>query len=206
MNLLFGSGLGDLSGLFDLGLTLYGDQWYRTVPAQIEINLDGFILNLLSYGTPSGYDEALLPLFLPLPLSEKIPAAALPVTVADGATVSGMEFRLSEAGLGDMILDVEEIPAALPARFTVHTNYPNPFNPSTTLSFELPAASQLRVEIYNALGHRVRLLHEGTLPAGAHQLSWDGRSDAGETAPTGLYFARFQSGNDLRTLKMVMMK
>jgi len=52
----------------------------------------------------------------------------------------------------------------------------------------------------------VRLLHEGALPAGAHQLSWDGRSDAGEAAPTGLYFARFQSGNDLRTLKMVMMK
>ena len=206
MGLLFGSGLGDLSSLFDLNMTVYGDQWYRTAPAQIEINLDGLVLNMLAYGTPSGYDEAMLPIFLPLPLAEKIPASALAVTVADGATVSGMEFRLSEAGLGDVISDVEEKPAALPARFTVHANYPNPFNPSTTLGFELPAASHLRVEIYNALGHRVRLLHEGALPAGAHQLSWDGRSDAGEAAPTGLYFARFQSGNDLRTLKMVMMK
>ncbi|HNS72871.1 MAG TPA: FlgD immunoglobulin-like domain containing protein [bacterium] len=206
MNLLFGDGLGDLSGLLGLGMTLYGDQWYRTVPAQIEINLDEFVLNLLAYGMPSGHDEALLPLFLPLPLAEKIPATALPITVADGGTVAGVEFRLEEGGLGDVVSDVEERPAGLPGSFTVHANYPNPFNPATTLSFELPAEGRVRVEIFNALGHRVRLLQEGFLPAGAHRLAWDGRSDAGEPATSGLYFARFQAGNSVRTVKMVMMK
>ena len=64
----------------------------------------------------------------------------------------------------------------------------------------------MKVVIYNALGQPVRLLQEGSLQAGTHRLQWDGRSDRGEMAPSGLYFARFQTADAQRTVKMVMLK
>jgi hypothetical protein len=206
MDLLFGGGLSSLGSLFSLDMTVYGDQWYNRVPAQLELNLNNFALNLLAYGMPSGYDNALLPIYLPMPLAENIPATATPIAVGDGATVAGIEFNLSEGTLSDVISDVEERTEVLPERFTVHANYPNPFNPSTTLAFDLPAAGEVKVSIYNALGQPVRLLQEGSLPAGTHRLQWDGRSDSGEVAPSGLYFARFQTADAQRTVKMVMLK
>ncbi|HNW59722.1 MAG TPA: FlgD immunoglobulin-like domain containing protein [bacterium] len=206
MGLLFGSGLGDLTSLFDLQMTVYADQWYAAAPARLELDVNAFALQLLAYGVPSGYDQALLPIYLPMPMAETIPATAAPVQVAEGAIVSGIDFHLSEGALSDVIADVEEKPAALPEHFAVHPNYPNPFNPTTTLAFDLPAAGAVQVVIYNGLGRQVRVLQDGLLQAGQHRLQWDGRSDRGEMAPSGLYFACFRSGGSQRTIKMVMLK
>lgn len=206
MGLLFGSGLGDIGSLFDLSMTVYADQWYTTTPARLVFDVNTFALQLLAYGVPSSHDNALLPIYLPMPMAETIPAAALPVTVTDGGTTSGIEFKLVEGSLEDVMVDVETRTTALPEHFEVHPNYPNPFNPSTTLAFDLPATGRVEVVIFNGIGRQVRVLQQGILPAGQHRLQWDGLSDRGEMAPSGLYFARFRSGATQRTIKMVLLK
>ncbi len=68
--------------------------------------------------------------------------------------------------------------------------YPNPFNPSTTLRFESEAQGTLRLVVVDAAGRALRELAAGTFPAGHHSVEWDGRDDAGERLPSGLYLAR----------------
>ncbi len=80
-------------------------------------------------------------------------------------------------------------------------NYPNPFNPSTTIAFTLPSASDVSVKIYNTLGQEVTTLHDGSLAAGNHNFTWNG-SDAA----SGIYFYRIQTDNETVSKKMVLMK
>lgn len=70
--------------------------------------------------------------------------------------------------------------------------YPNPFNPQTTLRFEIPAAGRVQLEVFDARGRRVARLQDAALPAGSHETTWDGRDDAGQPAPSGVYFARLE--------------
>lgn len=80
-------------------------------------------------------------------------------------------------------------------------NHPNPFNPSTTISFSLPTASYTTVSVYNTLGQLVEVLHEGMLSAGDHQVQWDGN-----TASSGVYFYRIEAGGEVVSKKMVLTK
>ncbi len=86
-----------------------------------------------------------------------------------------------------------ELIDGLPRQFAFQPNYPNPFNPSTTLEFHLPKAAEASLVIYNSLGQRVRSLVSNNLPAGIHTITWDGRSDNGSSLPSGIYLARFQA-------------
>ena len=69
------------------------------------------------------------------------------------------------------------------------SSWPNPFNPSTTLVFSLPAAGWVKLTVYDVSGRRVRTLVDGLMVAGEHQLSWDGRDDHATDLPSGVYFA-----------------
>ena len=84
--------------------------------------------------------------------------------------------------------------------------YPNPFSPETVLSFELPAPAEVVVEILDPSGRRIRRLGGGTFPAGEHGLAWDGTSDAGRPAASGLYFARIVSGRFERTSRLMLLR
>ena len=66
-----------------------------------------------------------------------------------------------------------ETAAEVPAEYTLHTNYPNPFNPVTTIRFGLPEAAQVRLIVYDMLGRQVRVLVDGTRKAGTHEVSVD---------------------------------
>ncbi len=94
----------------------------------------------------------------------------------------------------------------LPTTFDVAQNYPNPFNPSTTVKFQLPQASDVRLTIYNMLGQRVRTLLGRRMEAGYHEVEWDGRNDAGVQQATGLYIYRFEAGGFVKILKMTLIK
>jgi hypothetical protein len=83
---------------------------------------------------------------------------------------------------------------------------PNPFNPSTTLRFELTQGGSVRVDICDVRGHLVRRLADGQRPAGPVALVWDGRDAAGGAAPSGLYLARVDAPDGLRTVKLVLAK
>ena len=78
----------------------------------------------------------------------------------------------------------------LPGDFSLDQNYPNPFNGETRIRFSLPARGEVRLAIYDVLGREVRSLAGGEFPAGAHQLSWDGRGADGAVLASGVYIYR----------------
>ena len=80
-----------------------------------------------------------------------------------------------------------------PLGYALHGNVPNPFNPETSISFELPAESQVQLEIFDVVGQQVRTLVADALSAGPHQVRWNGRDDAGATVSSGIYFYRLQA-------------
>jgi hypothetical protein len=87
------------------------------------------------------------------------------------------------------------------------SNYPNPFNPTTTIRFSLPHQAQVIVEIFNALGAKVRTLINGeTYQRGYYNVTWDGKDSNGRTASSGMYFYRIVAGQNVKTVKMLLMK
>jgi hypothetical protein len=84
--------------------------------------------------------------------------------------------------------------------------YPNPFNPSTTIPFQLESPSRVVLGIYDASGRLVRELENDQLPAGLHELVWDGRDANGSSVATGVYFVRLLAGSREFTRKIVMLK
>lgn len=85
-------------------------------------------------------------------------------------------------------------------------NYPNPFNPSTIIKFELAAAAQTRLAVYDMNGRLVRTLVNGMTNAGAHQVTWNATDDAGQILPSGMYIYRLTSGALTASGKMVFVK
>ena len=94
--------------------------------------------------------------------------------------------------------------AATPTAFTLGTNYPNPFNPATTIPLAVPAgAKNVDLTIYNVLGQPLRQVWTGPLPAGEHRLTWDGHDAQGQPVAAGVYVYRLQVDEQTRTRKMV---
>lgn len=85
-------------------------------------------------------------------------------------------------------------------------NHPNPFNPSTTISYQLPEAGPVRLAVYNSLGQQVRLLVNGDQPTGFHSVSWDARDDAGRAVSGGVYFSRLEHRTGVLTQRMTLLK
>ena len=94
--------------------------------------------------------------------------------------------------------------AAVPSTFALGANYPNPFNPATTIPLSVPAdAEDVELAIYNVLGQPVRQVWAGPLAAGEHRLGWDGRDGRGQSVAAGVYLYRLQVGEQARLRKMV---
>lgn len=85
-------------------------------------------------------------------------------------------------------------------------NHPNPFNPRTTLDFALPRDDRVKVRILDMRGRVVRDLLSAPLPAGDHQVVWDGRDDAGQELPSGVYLARLETTQFTRVEKMALLR
>lgn len=85
-------------------------------------------------------------------------------------------------------------------------NYPNPFNPETTITYTLDEATAVKVSIFNLQGQEIRILFEGTQSAGEHNVRWDGTLANGETASSGTYIYRIDAGGKVTTNRMVFMK
>ncbi len=139
-----------------------------------------------------------------------------PVVLRKGTSLS-FEFRAPRVQAGevcDYVIravgkyepDYRVHSGLMPQQFALYANYPNPFNPATTISFAVPRVSQVRLEIINILGQRVRLLVDKELSAGQHQVLWDGKDESGADAPSGVYLYRLKAGDFTETRKMVLMK
>lgn len=94
----------------------------------------------------------------------------------------------------------------LPGSYALHPNYPNPFNPSTNLRFDLPEAGDLYLTIYDFVGREVSRPAEGYHKAGYHVITWDGRDRNGVALPSGVYVARMVSPGFSKSIKMVLLK
>ena len=94
--------------------------------------------------------------------------------------------------------------AATPTAFALGANYPNPFNPATTIPLAVPTgAKNVDLTIYNVLGQPMRQVWTGPLAAGKHELTWDGRDAQGHPVAAGVYVYRLQVDEQTRTRKMV---
>ena len=94
----------------------------------------------------------------------------------------------------------------LPAKFAVYENYPNPFNPATQISFDLTEHSATEVTVWNLLGQKVSTLFAGDLSAGHHTVTFDGHDANGSLLPSGVYIYRVESGSNVSTKKMMLLK
>ncbi|NNE07139.1 MAG: hypothetical protein HKN20_01125, partial [Gemmatimonadetes bacterium] len=83
---------------------------------------------------------------------------------------------------------------------------PNPFNPTTTIRFDRQAAGRVTLVIHDVAGRAVRTLHDAWLPAGAHQVQWDGRDGEGRAVPSGSYFARILAGGRAATSRLTLLR
>ncbi len=101
---------------------------------------------------------------------------------------------------------VEQAVAALPERFTVQPNYPNPFNPETRIRFGLPQSARVQVVVYDMTGRRIKTLLQGQLAAGWHTVRWDGSNESGLRVGSGLYFYTVRAGNFSITRKMMLIQ
>jgi hypothetical protein len=96
--------------------------------------------------------------------------------------------------------------AVLPVRFALHPNSPNPFRPVTTIGFDLPRPSRVRLAVFDAAGRLTRVLVDAELPAGRHRARWDGRTGGGGVAASGVYFARIQAGTFTASRRMLRIR
>ncbi|MBD3401534.1 T9SS type A sorting domain-containing protein [candidate division GN15 bacterium] len=117
-----------------------------------------------------------------------------PVVLA-GEIVVGTPTAVGDAG--DLLL---------PEQVRLYQNYPNPFNLSTTIAFELERRAEIDLAVYNVLGRRVRTLARQLYPAGGHEVTWDGRTEHGLEAASGVYFVRLMAGPYREARKMLLLK
>ena len=201
---IFGFLMGDqLTGL-NLSLPIYKDYWHNMQTATITIDLDELVFQASAYGLPSGEDNALVPVYLPLPFFETVPDGAQMVSVTQDNS-SAVNFVLATGAFSDLSSSVQK-QGELPSDFVVNQNYPNPFNPSTTLSFSTPRDQHVKVRIIDMLGREVAMLTNREYSTGRHHLTWNGMDANGRQAAAGIYFARIVAGEQQKTVKMLLVK
>ncbi|MCP4634798.1 MAG: T9SS type A sorting domain-containing protein [candidate division Zixibacteria bacterium] len=161
---------------------------------------------LAPYEVTYGYLTQYVPVSAPIGVYDYIAYYGVyPDFIADSAS---FQFYVSGYSMGKGNDDwtvsgwFENYPLAeLPTEFSVSNNYPNPFNARTTISYSLPYASNVKMEVYNLLGQKVSTLVDDFIPAGNHQVSWDASKFS-----SGIYLYKTTSGSFNAVNKMVLVK
>jgi hypothetical protein len=91
-----------------------------------------------------------------------------------------------------------------PSEFSASQNFPNPFNPATSIPFGLPEADHVRVEVFDALGRRIAVVADAGFTAGWHRVSWNGTDHSGRPVPSGIYLYKLTAGRRTASGKMVL--
>ena len=124
----------------------------------------------------------------------------------DSTYAANGPFRLTFVdGIVDSPVGIED-GLGIPTEFALHPAYPNPFNPSTTIRFDLPEAAEVHLVVYDILGREVIQLVNERLEPGYRQVTWNGRTARGGDVPTGIYIARLVTPQYTRSIKMVLLK
>ena len=126
----------------------------------------------------------------------------------DETAIPGRSYRYR---LGAVATDGEvfsvTISLSLPPKpLTLYQNFPNPFNPSTSIAFFLPEEQHIRLVVYDIEGKKIRMLCDGTRDVGKHTLLWNGTNSAGNAVGSGVYYYRLEAGKKVLNKKMVILR
>ncbi len=126
---------------------------------------------------------------------------------------TGYEGIAARAVILEDILDVFgehggsiQIGSDLPANDLSVSNFPNPFNPSTTIKLNLPKAGDVSLKVFNVRGELVRTLVDGQMVAGEHSIIWDGKTNTGNQSASGIYFYETRANGEVKINKMALVK
>jgi len=117
--------------------------------------------------------------------------------------------RNVKAGLSqifDFLTNVPETTPSIPNKFSLLHNYPNPFNPTTTIKYGLPRNAEVKLEIFNILGQKVITLVNDSKVAGSYSVQWNGKTQEGFPVTSGLYFYQIRIKDFVKTRKMLLLK
>jgi len=118
---------------------------------------------------------------------------------ADSIIVVPVELNVSPVG-------ISENENNIPVTYNLSQNFPNPFNPETTIKYQLPQASDVKITIYNTMGQKVKELVNKHTQAGYHNVVWDGKSNQGTQVSSGIYFYQINAGDFNKTMKLLLLK
>jgi hypothetical protein len=128
------------------------------------------------------------------------------LTSSGWVAIAGVDIMVT-AYVSDQPVGVEDNDdVQIPFTFDLKQNYPNPFNPSTIITYQIPQSELVTLEIYNALGEKVRTLVNQIQETGYYQIEWDGKNNFGNQLSSGIYLYRITAGNYVKVIKMVLLR
>lgn len=133
----------------------------------------------------------------------KVTAASIPTPFTTQVVVAGADKPLGDVhadGTGD------DDATLIPAVTALNANYPNPFNPVTTIAYDMAADGHVRIDVYNVKGQKVTTLVNAELKAGKYRVQWTGTDENGRSVGSGIYLYRMQTEKYTSTQKMILMK
>ncbi|MFO7654843.1 MAG: T9SS type A sorting domain-containing protein [Candidatus Krumholzibacteriia bacterium] len=130
------------------------------------------------------------------------------VGTIDTFAVGGAELWIDDVRVCSTAAALVDVPGGLPAavRSVLEQNVPNPFNPATTIAFELPSAGTVRLAVYDLAGRQLAVLVDEPLSAGRHEVRWDGVDGQGRRSASGVYLYRLETSGRTEVRRMVMLK
>jgi hypothetical protein len=128
-----------------------------------------------------------------------------------GSNQNGLSFDLiavlADGTVVSLPTSVTERFSEIPSSYTLHANFPNPFNPTTTIAFDIPAEATVQLEVYNMLGQRIAtLIGSDKMQAGSYNVTWDARDQFGRAVASGTYIYRLSAGDFTAVRKMTFLK
>jgi len=155
----------------------------------------------------------------PAPRAHIWAADAIPVALlrGGGATMEWVDTQASASGWYGYVVELQSeaesvvgvitVQVGLPSVLRLHAAVPNPFNPATSLTFDVPQGnSAIRLDIIDMRGRVVARLLQAPLPPGRHAVTWNGRDTGGREVPSGVYVARLRAGETLMTRKLTLLR
>jgi predicted outer membrane repeat protein len=120
--------------------------------------------------------------------------------------VTAVDFAGNESEAASPGVTTGDETSPLPRTFALYQNAPNPFNPFTTITFDIPRPVQVRLSIYNVKGERINVLVDHMMSEGRKEVGWDGTDDNGERVSSGVYFYRLVAGDYTQNRKMILLR
>jgi len=159
-------------------------------------------LKVIAANLAGGHIQGIEQAFLTLPVEFKGNDIEIATIDLEEINLAGATGSLVQTVARTTFSEVKVIPGT----FALHQNFPNPFNPSTEIRFDLPEASHVELAVYNLMGQKIRSLSSEMMTPGYHAIVWDGTNDFGSQVATGMYFYSIQTNGFNATKKMLFLK